>query len=217
MRSFNFDSRLIEHSKLSKTFSDVEIKNEPMLFSCDEEHARKLGGPITNLILDEMPESWKNRELIIDSRVHMLMPNWFPCIPGWHHDDVPRSLSSGQPNYYNPEYHSKHIACVVNADICPTEFALGQCNFPDVEAGQTYYKIWHPLVDKAIEYDILKKVKIKDSVITEFNWNTWHQGTRAVKNGWRFFFRATTQTFVKPKNELRRQVQVYMEAPFNGW
>jgi len=214
---FTFDSRIIEHSKLSKTFSEVEIKNEPMLFSCDLIHARKLGGPITNLILDEMPEDWKDRELIIDSRVHMLMPNWFPCIPGWHHDDVPRSLSNGQPNYYNPEYHSKHIACVVNADICPTDFALGLSDFLDIKKGEKYYKVWHKLVEQQIQDGILKLHSIKDSVITEFNWNTWHQGTRAIKNGWRLFFRVTAQTFVKPKNELRRQTQVYMEYPMEGW
>lgn len=214
---FTFQSWIKEHSKLSKNFTQNEIKNEPMLFSCDLDHARELGGPITNLILDEMPFTWNHQDLIIDTRVHMLMPGWFPCIPGWHHDDVPRSLNNGQPNYYNPEYYSNHLACVVNAQVAPTEFALGTCSFPDIKSGEKYYQVWHKMVDEAILAGKLNRVSIKDSVITEFDWNTWHQGVRAVMNGWRFFFRATRFTQVKPKNELRKQVQVYLEFPMEGW
>jgi ribosomal protein L4 len=42
-------------------------------------------------------------------------------------------------------------------------------------------------------------------------------GTRAVKNGWRLFIRASWNTDRKPTNEFRRQVQVYMENPMEGW
>jgi len=50
-----------------------------------------------------------------------------------------------------------------------------------------------------------------------FNWQTWHQGIGAHKNGWRWFIRATINTGRKPTNELRRQVQTYLAAPMEGW
>lgn len=33
-----------------------------------------------------------------DIKVHMLMPGQYPCIPGWHHDMVPRD-ESGRQDY----------------------------------------------------------------------------------------------------------------------
>lgn len=84
------------------TFTDNEVKNEPMLFSCDRDASIALGGPITKAFLDSLyPEFLNHPDFILDTRVHMLMPGWFPCIPGYHHDDVPRNNTNGQPNYDN--------------------------------------------------------------------------------------------------------------------
>ena len=43
---------------------------------------------VANMILETFPElvldfTW-------DVKVHMLMPNQFPCIPNWHFDNIPR-------------------------------------------------------------------------------------------------------------------------------
>ena len=55
---------------------------------------------------------------------------------------------------------------------------------------------------------------------------TWHRGTPAVANGWRFFIRASRYYNASGEpiarrnprtNELRRQVQVYMSAENAGW
>lgn len=39
-------------------------------------------------IIETFPENPK--DFIWDVKVHMLMPNQFPCIPNWHYDMVPR-------------------------------------------------------------------------------------------------------------------------------
>lgn len=65
------------------------IKNEKMFFNSDLVFAYENGGPITKSFIDNLPEEWKTNS-VFDSRVHMLMPGWYPAIPGWHHDDVPR-------------------------------------------------------------------------------------------------------------------------------
>ena len=50
--------------------------------------------PNVKPILDELIESGQLEksidEYLIDVKVHMLMPNQFPCIPNWHLDFMPR-------------------------------------------------------------------------------------------------------------------------------
>lgn len=115
------DSRFTLGEQLQEFFTLEQIKNEPMLFSCDCIHARRLGGPITHAFLDSLPTDWLLADdFVVDSRVHMLMPGWFPAIPGYHHDDVPRSREDGQPDYIAPAYRSEHVMMLVNAEVCPT-------------------------------------------------------------------------------------------------
>lgn len=212
-------------AKLRK-FNEKVIKNEPMLFNCDLKHARKLGGPITNEFLDKVVKHWGEGEYVIDSRVHMLMPGWFPCIPGWHHDDVPRTRSDKQPNYGPGQDRSQHIICLVNGDICPTEFAVGTATFKEPELGKTIYQHWHKAVERKIKAGQLQRVSAPANVLVEFNDRSWHQGTRAVTGGWRWFGRISRYRDKdgneigrrnKRTNETRRQVQVYLDKPFKGW
>ena len=44
--------------------------------------------PDLEALLDSFPEDVNN--FIWDVKVHMLMPNQYPCIPNWHFDNVPR-------------------------------------------------------------------------------------------------------------------------------
>lgn len=39
-------------------------------------------------IKDSFPE--RVDDFVWDVKVHMLMPNQFPCIPNWHFDNIPR-------------------------------------------------------------------------------------------------------------------------------
>jgi len=202
--------------KLS-SYPESVIKNEPMFFNCTWHYAYQNGGEATKEFLLSLPSELHNDNTIIDSRVHMLMPKWFPCIPGYHHDDVPRERSDSQPEYDNPSYRSKHALVLFNGDICPTEFAIGESEFPDVPLGETCYKIWHPIVEEKIKSGELSLEKAPNNTTVFFNDRTWHQGTSAVSNGWRLFIRASWDTNRKPTNEIRRQVQVYMEDIFGGW
>lgn len=204
--------------KLHDTFTEYQIKNEPMLFGCDKDNAVGMGGPLTDAFVSLLPNDWRNApDLIIDSRVHMLMPGWFPAIPGYHHDDVPRSRKDGQPNYENPEYRSEHVMMLVNAHVCPTEFAIGELEFVLPVEGETIYKVWHNEVTQAVEHGALKLEQVPDKTLAYFDDRTWHQATPAIGSGWRWFIRASRNTHRKPANELRRQVQVYLENPMAGW
>lgn len=195
-------------------FSDEQIKSEPMLFNCSGVAACEMGGPITRAFLLALG-GFENA--IIDTRSHMLMPGWYPCIPGWHHDDVPRSRADGQPNYETPEYRSVHAMALVNGGICPTQFAIGECDLPAVPLGGVIYKQWHPLVERACRLGTLDRLDAPSNQIVWFDWKSFHQGVPANRGGWRWFGRASFETDRKPTNEIRRQVQVYLEFPMEGW
>lgn len=209
-------------------FPEATVKNEPMLFNCDADHADEFGGPITHAFLRELDgiDDWGEVPLVIDSRVHMLMPGWYPCIPGWHHDDVPRTRSDGQPNYGEGQCRSRHIFCLVNASVAPTEFALGKADFLEPDLNQVIYSEWHGKVEKHLGWSTLKRWSAPDRTLVEFDDRTWHRGVEASKNGWRFFIRASR--YFSPEgepiergnrrtNEVRRQVQVYLKDVNAGW
>ncbi len=209
-----FPSYVLRGPWMSK-YSDEQIKNEPMFFNCTTKFAAENGGPITKEFISLLGKRFQE-EGILDSRVHMLMPGWYPCIPGWHHDDVPRNTANGQPNYKNPEYKSKHCLALVNSDITPTQFLFGRISVPEPEEGRVIYEQW----DSYLMYENTdgggKRIKAEDRLYY-FNCNTFHRGTAAVKSGWRWFGRVSIDTHRKPTNEIRKQVQVYMSAINAGW
>ena len=49
------------------------------------------------LMLTFEPETgYSPYDFIWDIKVHMLMPNQYPCIPNWHYDNVPRDVNNKQ-------------------------------------------------------------------------------------------------------------------------
>jgi hypothetical protein len=215
---YTFNSQIKELGNFSNNFSQDQIKNETMFFNCDLNFAYENGREITRNFIDNLPQSWKNCKVRLDSRVHMLMVDWWPCIPGYHHDDIPRSTKSGQPNYDNPEYLSQHLMGLVNGDICPTYFAIGNHHLPKIE-NDLIYKRWNKIVEEQIENKELEIYKAKSGTYIEFDWQSMHTGSKAIKSGWRWFCRLSRNTdrVNNIKNEIRRQVQVYMEDPMQGW
>lgn len=212
--SYEFLSQFLLGGALPE-FSQADVKNEPMFFRATLKFAHENGGPITRAFLQALMEEGPP-PAVIDSRVHMLMPGWLPAIPGWHHDDVPRSRKDGQPDYRAPAYHSRHALALVNGAVAPTEFAIGRHRLPHVSNGMVYGK-WHGLIEDQIEDGTLERVSVPSNVIVHFDWQTAHRATPAIGRGWRWFGRATYDTDQKPANEIRRQVQVYLPALNAGW
>lgn len=204
----------------------LEVKNEPMLFNCDLQGAYSNGGPLTREFLLLLPDEWREVPIVVDSRVHMLMPGWYPCIPGWHHDDVPRTRADGQPNYGPGQFRSEHIMALVNGDICPTIFAIGSAEFIEPPLGEVLYERFHHQIERLIHDGELVENLAPTNTLIKFDDRTWHRGQAATANGWRFFIRASRyfapDGMPVPRgnprtNEVRRQVQVYLDNVNAGW
>jgi hypothetical protein len=90
--------------------TEEEIKNEPMLYSCDPEFAMEAGGPITREFLAHLPmeDGW-----VIDSKVVMLKPGWLPAIGGWHCDAIRRP--NGQPDFAATPSTDEHVLAIIGA------------------------------------------------------------------------------------------------------
>lgn len=222
-----FSSEISIGKQFATFIFNEQIKDEPMFFNSDLIFAYNRGGPITRAFIDALPADWQKCDSVFDSRVHMLMPGWYPAIPGYHHDDVPRPdipvgqhfITAGQPDYDSPRYHSKHIMGLVNAHVCPTHFALGDCLMPHIPDGELIYRKWHTEVERLIAAGVLDKLEAPDRTLIEFDWQTFHTGSKALGNGWRWFGRLSRNTdrTAKVTNEIRRNAQVYLEFPMEGW
>lgn len=226
MDNYNFNSTIKELGLFAQEVDNTEIKNETMFFNSDLHFAYENGGKITKSFIDSLPEDWREN-VVFDSRVHMLMSGWYPAIPGFHHDDVPRPdipvgqhfITAGQPDYENPRYKSEHILGLVNAEICPTVFAIGNIQLPKPEEGELIYRKWHPSILEALDHNIMNKVYAKDRTLIQFDCNTFHTGDKALSHGWRWFGRVSKNTdrVSKITNEIRVNAQVYLEFPMEGW
>lgn len=226
-QNVRFNSQVKQLGRFADESTNDSIKTEPMFFNCDLQFAYENGGAITKSFIEALPTEWKVSKTIFDSRVHMLMPGWYPAIPGFHHDDVPRPkipvgqhfASAGQPDYDNMRYKSEHILGLVNASICPTVFACGQCEMPFIQDGELIYRKWNSVVEQLLKDGELSQIQAQDRTLYAFDWETFHTGQKAISNGWRWFGRVSRNTdrVNEVTNEIRQQVQVYLEFPMEGW
>lgn len=215
-----FKSKIDIRGDFRKEWPEETVKNEPMFFNSTLEFAYRNGGEITKEFIDNLPFDWRYCNAVLDSRVHMLMKNWYPCIPGWHHDDVPRTTFTGQPNYENPEYHSEHLCGLVNGDICPTKYLLGDIELSEPNIETLQYNVWHNELESKMKIDdTILRYSAESGKYIQFDCDTFHSGDKAVGNGWRWFIRLSRQTDRQQRvtNEIRRQVQTYLEFPMEGW
>jgi len=107
IKNWNINSNYTVVGEINQR-QEVEIKNEPQLFSASLAFADEQGGPITQEFLHKLkevkPDFFDHKEeIVLDSRVHMLKESWYPAIPGYHFDDIPRETWGGQPDLDSPD------------------------------------------------------------------------------------------------------------------
>lgn len=189
------------------------LQAENQFFGADYDYALEFGGDITREFLKALPESWYT-DLILDSRCHMLMPGWYPAIPGWHLDDIPRD-KSGQPDLNDSRPPALHMAAIVDCGTGSlTEFCRPITELPrKVAAGS---RLWG-VHDQLINHENPPREAVENLEVFPFTVGNYHRATPARHSGWRFFIRASVQSTRQHQNVIRTQTQVYMPAIGAGW
>lgn len=195
------------------------IKVEPMLHRADWAFASTHGGLLTKAFLETLSNNfdWStSHPVLIDSRVHMLMPGFYPAITGWHGDDVPRTRSDGQPDYENRAYDAKHVMAIWG-DCSRTEFALGAADFTIPPLGSKVYKEMSPMVERLCVEGKLGRWQVPERTMVYFDWASWHRAMETTHRGFRFFIRATRDSGLAARNEIRMNANVYLKDLDESW
>jgi hypothetical protein len=204
-----------------RVHSHEEFKYEPMFFQSSLKFVLNNAPShysITRYILAHMLLDYNSflpilDDIIIDSRITMTMNGQYPSIPGWHCDHVPRG-ANGQPDFSLVDPKIFHRMIVVSGSesvVSCTEFVTEPVSI-DVDPDN----VWNS-VDKYCNSNNVKKEKIEQGKIYQFDQMTIHRATACETPGWRMFLRASFNCKSKPVNEIRKQVQVYTPIDNNGW
>lgn len=193
------------------------IRHLPQFFRSTPDYIYRLGGPIYRKILDCAPLEGERRLISIDSRVHMLMPGFLPCIGGWHCDDFHRPTGK-QPDLFDlankPEFQATHHAIILGADVAPTVFADESFHIPDTALqSDSVYRECHREIMRIKPSNFAAR---PGNFVT-FGSLSFHRGSIATGRGWRLFVRITESDHYEPMNEIRTQTQVYLFSEANGW
>ena len=212
-----FNSKMESFSNIPLTASDATIEDEPMIYGGSWQWTKENGGPLTQSVMsiiendlgnEILEHSLKGYHPVIDTKSVMLMPEWYPCIPGWHCDGVIRKDRQSQPCMDTLNENVKHYICSVSSDpgACNTGY-LNESVTVEVDPDSVWTSVDNALKDrKALETD--------SGVVYKFTRPTLHKGMKATRRCWRYFFRLSFY-HMPAANRLRNQVQVYTNNV--GW
>ncbi len=201
------------------------IRNTIGLFRASMEDAIKFGGELTRECLQKIKLKNNRKYVLVDVKTHMLMPGFFPAIPGWHVDGTPR-LSKSQPDIRLQETNPDTIYhFLVTGEGCLTEFINEKLllEVPDEPTPRLFNEI-DAQVNKLITdapdgYPLDILVSPSCQVLT-WDWWTIHRGIAAKKHEWRYLIRVCESDTLEPKTNLRDvlRIQQQIYAPLNfGW
>lgn len=206
------------------SYSEEQIMNEPMLYGASVVYAQEHGGVITNDVLhsclrnidyEELrDQAFKGYHPVIDTKVVLLMPGQYPCIPGWHCDGVIRKARGEQPNLdtLNEGVYHYIFSASASGSHCGTDIKSIPSSISKSLIDQD--NVWRS-VNKSIEECDPEYETTINCGLYKISRSTLHRGTAAKERQWRFFFRMSYY-HMPAMNEHRKQVQVYTDVN-NGW
>ncbi|MGB0973003.1 MAG: hypothetical protein ACPGVG_18915 [Mycobacterium sp.] len=213
-----------------------EIRATPMLYRCDLNYSYRLGGRIVRAFIDRAariidPQDFQFASL--DTRTHMLMPGFMPCIPGWHCDDFWRPDPKGRAGTFSdenapePDLHNvprmRHLQATFGYPafpvFLPADIAaqLPRPEHLDRRADETLYASYHQNIENFLGHVGGDLRHAGNGQLISFGPRVFHRGTVARTSGWRLFCRLTLSNHHQPVNEIRTQTQVYLPDPYRGW
>lgn len=202
-----------------------DFKGQHGLFKATLQDATTYGGTAVQQALTHLPKLSTNKNIIVDTKIHMLKKGMIPAIPGWHTDGVPRSNKNEARGNLPPDlskqegidgnrYHLFLAGC-----DCPTIFLKDrnvELEVPKSGDKDLYAKIDAQILDRKD----LDREEIPMGCWWSWDWWELHTAQPAREDGWRLLIRVTETSFSKPITDLRQvisvQSQVYINGSF-GW
>lgn len=165
----------------------------------------------------------------VDIKIHMLMPDQYPCIPNWHCDNVPRGENNALD--YNKAVLQSHT--LVNCkEVVPmflwvsgtpcTEFLANPLRMVDTPKS-------HDDVAAFIEGLVEERGRLDDKpLLQRIEPQQWyamdqvcpHRGVKSDSFQWRVFIRLTHKDIAPARqvvSNIRRHSQVYLDANSFSW
>jgi hypothetical protein len=208
--------------------SEELVKNTLGLHNASLDDALKYGGELTRAAIGAMNLKFDKKHIVVDTKIHMLLPGMCPAIPGWHTDGVPRGVSLDPTAKQKPDIHaqeqleSPRFHLLVTGESCLTSFIRErdvELDVPGVPSTELYRMVSRQ-VEKKLTHLELTEYDIPSCTAAEWDWWTLHTGKPATKHEWRFLIRVTETDIQAPKTDLREvirtQQQGYMPMTF-GW
>lgn len=205
-----------------------DIKTTFGLWNASFDDAVKYGGEVTRAALQTMNIKHDRKNIIVDTKIHMLMPGMCPAIPGWHVDGAPRDKNKNPQGKDLPDTLSQegddrynHYHILVTGSGCLTQFISRPVELEiPVEPSAEIYSIMSKSISEKVKEDSSLVVSIPSCTSVEFDWWDIHTGIIATKHEWRYLIRVCESDYYEPKRDLREairtQSQVYAPQNF-GW
>lgn len=189
------------------------------------------GGDVTRAALSALDLTHSRKYVVVDVKVHMLMPGQCPAIPGWHVDGTPRhpdgSPAGGgladwemqmAPHFRPPIYH-----LIVTGRHCLTEFIHEPVpmvrDVATIRDPSTFAALHHH-VETLLTAGALTKWAAPSCTVTRWDWWAVHQGVISTGHEWRYLIRVAETDTLPPildlRKVLRMQQMVYSPLEF-GW
>lgn len=189
-----------------------QLRKEKSMYQASMGFAFDNGGPITSEFIDKLPFSFGDN-VLVDVRVHQLQKGYYPAIPGYHLDWLPRTDGGEHPIVDTiPDYD--HVVLIV-AETSLTEFVADPISLvlPDKRAfewANNEIKRWQKL-------DKVKTEHVISGDMVQFTSRDWHRPSPAEGSEWRLLIRASRIDHKKPVNRLVDQSQVYIPIEEASW
>jgi hypothetical protein len=184
------------------------------------EDAIKFGGELTRECLQKIKLRNNRKYVVVDVKTHMLMPGFFPAIPGWHVDGTPRKSKSEpdirlQETDRNTIYHF-----LVTGEGCLTDFIKDPLELE--VPGEPTPKLFNMIDEQVNKLENLPEKMFASPSCQILTWDWWtiHRGIEAKKHEWRYLIRVCEGDYLEPKTNLRDvlRIQQQVYAPLNfGW
>src|SRR5699024_10819373 len=155
------------------------IKNTLGLHNASLDDAIKYGGELTRAAIGAMDLTFSKKNIIVDTKIHMLLPGMCPAIPGWHSDGVPRGNSldptvKQEPNIRaQEEMDSPIFHLLVTGNSCLTEFINErdvELEVPNKPDSKLYRMVSQQVNDKLKSGEL---TKYEAPSCTSIMWDWW--------------------------------------------